>query len=109
MSGRKNKHGDRGSIEEEMNVTEWPNNEPNGDEEESDNMADSKEPVAASKKEPMPYEIRHTLVDLQKTVTSILKEKSYSERGPKAVKVVPLVKRKRSQHFKSIVGKGLKS
>ena len=44
MTSRKNKRGDRGSIEEETNATKWPNNEPNSDEEESDNMVDSKEP-----------------------------------------------------------------
>ena len=44
MTSRKNKRGDRGLIEEETNVTKWPNNEPKGDKEESDNMADGKEP-----------------------------------------------------------------
>ena len=76
MTGRKNKRGDRSSIEEETNVAKRPNNKPNGDEEESDNMADGKEPDAASKEEPTLYEMRDMLADLQKSVTSILKENS---------------------------------
>ena len=73
-TGRGKKGGDRRSIEEDTNVAKWPNNEPNGHEEESDNMVDLKESDAASKEEPTLYEIRDMLADLQKSVTSIMKE-----------------------------------
>jgi len=86
LTGRKNKHGDRGSIEEERNVAKWPNNEPNGDEEESDNMVDGKEPDAASKEEPTLYEIRDLFTDLQKSVTSIFKENSILKEDIKQLK-----------------------
>ena len=86
MTDRKNKRGDRGSIEEATNVAKPPNNKPNGDEEESDNMADGKEPDAASKEESTLYEIRDMWADLQKSVTSILKENSILREDIKQIK-----------------------
>ena len=77
MTRKKNKRGDRGSTEEETNVARRPNNKPKAHEEDSDNMADRKESDhAASEEEPTLYEIRDMLADLQKSVTSILKENS---------------------------------
>ena len=48
MTRKKNKRGDRGSTEEETNVTKWPNKKPNAHEEDNENMADHKESDAAS-------------------------------------------------------------
>ena len=74
MIRKKNKRGDRGSTEEETNVAKRPNNKPNAHEEDSDNMKESDH--AASEEEPTPNEIRDMSADLQKSVTSILKENS---------------------------------
>lgn len=70
-AGKKNKREDRGSIEEETNAAKRSNKELNGQEEVSDNMADNDEETDA---EPTLYDIRNMLEDLQKSVSSILKE-----------------------------------
>ena len=74
MTSKKNKRGDRGSIEEEINVAKRPNKEPNGQEEDSSNMAGKETDAASNAAEPTLYEIRDMLADLQKSVSNILKE-----------------------------------
>ena len=109
MPSRKNKHGDRGSIEEETNVAEWPNTEPNGHAEERDNMAEHKESDAALKEEPALYEIRDMLADLQTLVTSILKENSTLREDMKQLKSSLQSKERKVSVLKNIIGKGVKS
>ena len=70
-AGKKNKREVRGSIEEETNAAKRSNKELNGQEEVSGNMADNDEESDA---EPTLYDIRNMLEDLQKSVSSILKE-----------------------------------
>jgi len=70
-TGKKNKREDRGSIEEETNAAKRSNQELNGQEEVSGIMADNAE---ESDVEPTLYDIRNMLEDLQKSVSSILKE-----------------------------------
>ena len=72
-TGKKNKREDRGSIEEETNAAKRSNKElnPDGQEEVSGNMADKDEDSDA---EPTLYDTRNMLEDLQKSVSSILKE-----------------------------------
>ena len=74
MTSKKNKRGDRGSIEEEINVAKRPNKEPNGQEEDGSNMAGKETDAASNAAEPTLYEIRDMLADLQKSVSNILKE-----------------------------------
>ena len=74
MTSKKNKRGDRGSIEEEINVAKRPNKEPTGHEEDSSNMAGKETDAASNAAEPTLYEIRDMLADLQKSVSNILKE-----------------------------------
>ena len=69
-AGKKNKREDRGSIEEETNAAKRSNKELS-QEEVSGNMADNDE---ESDTEPTLYDIRNMLEDLQKSVSSILKE-----------------------------------
>ena len=71
MTGKKNKQGDRGSTEEETNAAKRSNKELIGQEEVGGNMADNDEVCDA---EPTLYDIRNMLEDLQKSVSSILKE-----------------------------------
>ena len=71
MTGKKNKRGDRGSTEEETNAVKRSNKERIGQEEVGGNMADNDEVCDA---EPTLYDIRNMLEDLQKSVSSILKE-----------------------------------
>ena len=69
-AGKKNKREDRGSIEEETNAAKRSNKELS-QEEVSGNMADNDEESDA---EPTLYDIRNMLEDLQKSVSSILKD-----------------------------------
>lgn len=69
-AGKKNKREDRGSIEEETNAAKRSNKELS-QEEVSGNMADNDE---ESDTEPTLYDIRNMLEDLQKSVSSILKD-----------------------------------
>ena len=71
MTGKKNKRGDRGSTEEETDAAKRSNKELIGQEEVGGNMADNDEVCDA---EPTLYDIRNMLEDLQKSVSSILKE-----------------------------------
>ena len=68
---RKEKREDRSSIEEETNAAKRSNKELNGQGEVSGNMANNDEESDA---EPTLYDIRNMLEDLQKSVSSILKE-----------------------------------
>ena len=70
-AGKKNKREDCGSIKKETNAAKRSNKELNGQEEVSGNMADNDEESDA---EPTLYDIRNMLEDLQKSVSSILKE-----------------------------------
>ena len=69
-AGKKNKREDRGSIEEETNAAKRSNKELS-QEEVSGNMADNDEESDA---QPTLYDIRNMLEDLQKSVSSILKD-----------------------------------
>ena len=108
MTSKKNKRGDRGSIEEEINVAKRPNKEPNGHEEDSSNMAGKETDAASNAAEPTLYEIRDMLADLQKSVSNILKENAIL-RDDITHKIVPSVQGERSQRFENIAGKGVES
>ena len=69
-AGKKNKREDSGSIEEETNAAKRSNKELS-QEVVSGNMADNDE---ESDTEPTLYDIRNMLEDLQKSVSSILKD-----------------------------------
>ena len=113
MTRKKHKRGDRGSTEEETNVAKRQNNKPNAHEEDNENMADRKESDhAASEEQPTLYKIRNMLADLQKLVTSILKENSTLREDIKQSKMCLQSKEREVSVLKidkNIIGKGVKS
>ena len=68
-------------------------------------MADRKESDAASEAEPMLYEIRDMLADLQKSVTSILKENSTLREDIKQLKLSLQSKEREASVFKTSLEK----
>ena len=107
MTGKKNKQEDRGSIEEETNAAKSSSKELNGQEEESDNMADNDESLMLN-----PcylYDIRNMLEDLQKSVSSILKKNTILREDLMQLKSSLQSKVKREKCPENIIWEGDKS
>ena len=106
MTGKKNKRGDRGSPEEETIAAKRSNKELDGQEVVGGNMADNNEVCDA---EPTLYDIQNMLEDLQKSVSSILKENAILREDLTQLKSSLQSKEREVSTLKTLFGKVTKA